>query len=138
MYRLIVAAMLGVVLLTGGLVGAAWSADMKVIQTQKTKDVVITLMSDSGQWKPGKNSFVLEFTSAKDKQPVDAGKVTLNTSMTMPGMAPMIAGATLNPDKAPGRYLGSVDFADGGTRQVTVSWDGPAGKGSTRFSVPVR
>jgi YtkA-like protein len=138
MYRLIVAAMLGVVLLTGGLVGAAWSADMKVIQTQKTKDVVITLMSDSGQWKPGKNSFVLEFTSAKDKQPVDAGKVTLNTSMTMTGMAPMIAGATLNPDKVSGRYLGSIDFADAGTRQVTVSWDGPAGKGSTRFSVPVR
>ncbi len=137
MYRLIAAAVLGV-LLTGGLVDAAWSADMKVIQTQKTKDVVITLMSDSGQWKPGKNSFVLEFTSAKDKQPVDAGKVTLNTSMTMPAMAPMIAGATLNPDKVPGRYLGSIDFADAGTRQVTVSWDGPAGKGSTRFSVPVR
>lgn len=111
---------------------------MKVIQTQKTKDVVITLMSDSGQWKPGKNSFVLEFTSAKDKQPVDAGKVTLNTSMTMTGMSPMIAGATLNPDKVPGRYLGSIDFADAGTRQVSVSWDGPAGKGSTRFSVPVR
>ena len=138
MYRLIAAAMLGAVLLRGGLVGAAWSADMKVIQTQKTKDVVITLMSDSGQWKPGKNSFVLEFTSAKDKQPVDAGKVTLNTSMTMTGMAPMIAGATLNPDKVPGRYLGSIDFADAGTRQVSVSWDGPAGKGSTRFSVPVR
>jgi len=137
MYRLIAAAVLGV-LLTGGLVDAAWSADMKVIQTQKTKDVVITLMSDSGQWKPGKNSFALEFTSAKDKQPVDAGKVTLNTSMTMTGMAPMIAGATLNPDKVPGRYLGSIDFADAGTRQVSVSWDGPAGKGSTRFSVPVR
>ena len=138
MYRLIAAAMLGAVLLMGGLMGAAWSADMKVIQTQKTKDVVITLMSDSGQWKPGKNSFVLEFTSAKDKQPVDAGKVTLNTSMTMTGMAPMIAGATLNPDKVPGRYHGTVDLADAGTRQVSVSWDGPAGKGSTRFSVPVR
>jgi YtkA-like protein len=138
MYRLIAAGMLGAVLLTQGLVGAAWSADMKVIQTQKTKDVVITLMSDSGQWKPGRNSFALEFTSAKDKQPVDAGKVTLNTSMTMPGMAPMIAGATLNPDKVPGRYLGTIDLADAGTRQVTVSWDGPAGKGSTRFSVPVR
>ena len=48
MYRLIVAAMLGALLFTEGLVGAAWSADMKVIQTQKTKDVVITLMSDSG------------------------------------------------------------------------------------------
>ena len=85
----------------------SWSAD-KVIQTQKTKDVVITLMSDSGQWKPGKNTFVLEFTSAKDKQPADAGKVTLNTSMTMTGMAPMIAGATLSPDKAPGRYLSLI------------------------------
>lgn len=138
MYRLIAGAMLGVLLLTEGLVGAAWSANMKVIQTQETKDVVVTLMSDSGQWKPGKNTFVLELTSAKDKQPVDAGKVTLNTSMTMTGMAPMIAGATLNPDKAPGRYLGTIEFPDAGTRQVTVSWEGPAGKGSTRFSVPVR
>jgi hypothetical protein len=138
MYRLIAGAMLGALLLTEGLVGAAWSADMKVIQTQKTKDVVVTLMSDSGQWKPGKNTFVLELTSAKDKQPVDAGKVTLNTSMTMTGMAPMIAGATLNPDKAPGRYLGTIDLPDAGTRQVTVSWEGPAGQGSTRFSVPVR
>jgi hypothetical protein len=138
MYRRIAGAMLGALLLTEGLVGAAWSADMKVIQTQKTKDVVVTLMSDSGQWKPGKNTFVLEFTSPTDKKPVDAGKVSLSTSMTMTGMAPIIAGATLNPDKAPGRYLGTIDFPDAGTRQVTVSWDGPAGKGSTRFSVPVR
>jgi len=138
MDRLIAGAMLGALLLTEGLVGAAWSADMKVIQTQKTKDVVVTLMSDSGQWKPGKNTFVLEFTSPTDKKRVDAGKVSLSTSMTMTGMTPMIAGATLNPDKAPGRYLGTIDFADSGTRQVTVSWEGPAGKGSTRFSVPVR
>src|SRR5947209_6193191 len=41
----------------------------------------------------GKNTFVLECTSAATKQPVDAGKVTLNTSMPMPGMAPMLAGA---------------------------------------------
>jgi hypothetical protein len=114
------------------------AADLKPIHTQKTKDVVVTLASESGQWKQGKNEFVLEFTSAKDKQPVDAGKVTLNTSMTMSGMAPMIAGATLSPDKTPGRYLGTITFPDGGTRQVTVTWDGPAGKGSTKFSVSVR
>jgi hypothetical protein len=114
------------------------AADLKPIHTQKTKDVVVTLASESGQWKQGKNEFVLEFTSAKDKQPVDAGKVTLNTSMTMTGMAPMIAGATLSPDKTPGRYLGTITFPDGGTRQVTVTWDGPAGKGSTKFSVSVR
>ena len=114
------------------------AAELKPIHTQKTKDVVVTLASESGQWKQGKNEFVLEFTSATDKQPVDAGKVILNTSMTMTGMAPMIAGATLSPDKTPGRYLGTITFPDGGTRQVTVTWDGPAGKGSTKFSVSVR
>ena len=118
--------------------GIALGADLKPIHTQKTKDVVVSLMSESGQWKQGKNDFILELTSAKDKQPVDAGKISLNTSMTMSGMAPMIAGATLSPDKAPGRYAGTVTFPDSGTRQVTVTWDGPAGKGSTKFSVSVR
>jgi hypothetical protein len=121
-----------------GAAGMATAQDEKTIATQKTKDVVVTLKNDAGQWKQGKNSFVLDFTSAKDKKPVDPGKVTLNTSMTMSGMAPMIAGATLTPDKTPGRYLGTIDFPDTGTRQVTVTWDGPAGKGTTKFSVPVR
>ena len=123
------------VLAVGG--GVAQAADMKPIHTQKTKDVLVTLASETGQWKEGKNTFVLEFTSPQDKKPVDAGKVSLNTSMTMQGMAPMIAGATLSPD-GPGRYRGTIEFPDRGTRQVTVMWDGPGGKGSTKFSVPVR
>jgi hypothetical protein len=124
-------------LLTGTVSHHALGADLKVIQTQKTKDAVITLKSESGQWAQGKNSFVVEFTSP-DGKPVDAGKVTLSTSMPMPGMAPMIAGATLTPDAKPGRYAGTISFPDSGARQVTVNWDGPAGKGSTKFSVPVR
>jgi len=124
-------------LLLAGTHGAGLAADLKPIHTQKTKDVVITLESASGQWKPGKNDFALTFTSAQDKKPVDAGKVSLNTNMAMSGMAPMIAGATLTPD-GPGRYLGAIEFSDRGTRQVTVTWDGPGGKGSTKFSVPVR
>jgi len=136
MIRLITMLMVAGVLAVGA--GIALAADMKPIHTQKTKDVVVTLANESGQWKKGKNEFVLEFTSANDKKPVDAGKVSLNTSMTMSGMAPMIAGATLTPDKTPGRYLGTIEFSDTGTRQVTVTWDGPAGKGSTKFSVSVR
>jgi hypothetical protein len=120
-----------------GIAGGVWAAE-KTFATQKTKDVVVTLKSESGQWKQGKNAFALELTSAKDQKPVDAGKVTLNTSMTMSGMAPMIAGATLQPDKTPGRYMGTIEFPDTGTRQVTVTWNGPAGKGSTKFAVPVR
>ena len=118
--------------------GTAVWAEEKTLATQKTKDVVVTLKNETGQWKQGKNDFALEFASAKDKQPVDVGKVTLNTSMTMSGMAPMIAGAALKPDKTPGRYLGTIEFPDTGARQVTVAWDGPAGKGSTKFSVSVR
>jgi hypothetical protein len=121
--------------LTG--MAAASAADLRVMHTQKTKDAVIVLKSESGKWSAGPNAFVLEFTSPTG-QPLDVGKVTLSTSMTMPGMAPMIAGATVSPDKTPGRYLGTISFPDGGTRQVTVAWDGLAGKGSTRFSVPVR
>jgi len=133
MNRVMAIAMTVLLLLTT----TVWSAE-KVIQTQKVKDVVIALKSESGQWKAGTNSFALEFTSAQDHKPVDAGKVSLSTSIAMPGMTPMIAGATLSPDKTPGRYLGTIEFPDTGTRQVTVSWDGPAGKGSTKFSVPVR
>jgi len=111
------------------------AADLKVIKTQKAKDVSVSLSSESGRWTPGTNAFVVEL--AKDDKPFDAGKVTLSTSMAMPGMAPMIAGASLRPD-GPGRYRGTISFPDGGERQVTVAWDGPGGKGSTRFPVPVR
>ncbi|HEY5864641.1 MAG TPA: FixH family protein [Candidatus Tectomicrobia bacterium] len=138
MQRMIVGLVLSGVLLMGLPLRTAWGADLKAIQTQKTKDMVVTLLSESGQWTQGKNTFVLEFTSAATKQPVDVGKVTLSTSMAMPGMAPMLAGATLSPDKTPGRYLGTISFPDSGARQVTVAWDGPAGKGSTQFSVSVR
>jgi hypothetical protein len=115
--------------------GAAAAAELKPLKTQKVKDLTVSVLSDAGQWKPGKNAVVLQFT--KDDKPVDVGKVRLNTSMPMPGMAPMIAGATLEAD-GPGRYKGAISFPDSGDRQVTVSWDGPAGKGSTKFTVPVR
>ena len=138
MHKMMTSLILGTFLLPAGLGNALWGAELKAIQTRKTKDVVVTLLNESGQWTPGKNSFVLEFTSASSQQPVDVGKVALNTSMSMPGMAPMVADATLTPDKTPGRYLGTISFPDSGARQVTVTWDGPAGKGSTRFSAPVR
>ena len=124
-----------------GICGAAVlasAAGLKVIKAQKAQDVTVSLLSESGQWKVGPNEFVISFTSPKDHAPVDAGKVALSTSMPMPGMAPMLAGATVEPDGAPGRYRGRISFPDRGDRQVTVTWDGPGGKGSTRFSVPVR
>jgi hypothetical protein len=132
MFRVLAAMTVSVIVLA-----APAGAQSKAIHTQKTQDAVITLKSEAGQWKPGNNSFVLEFTTPSG-QALDAGKATLSASMSMPGMGPMIAGATLTPDKTPGRYLGTISFPDSGTRQITVTWDGPGGKGSARFSVPVR
>ena len=128
---------LAVVAVSVASLAATAFAQEKAIHTQKTTDAVITLKSETGQWKQGPNKFALELTTPSG-QPLDAGKVTVSTSMTMPGMGPMIAGATITPDKAPGRYLGTISFPDSGVRQVTVSWDGPGGKGSARFPVPVR
>ena len=119
------------VMMAGVMTNASSAAEMKTSATQKTKDVVVTLQSEFGHWTKGKNSFVLEIASAKDKQPVDAGKVTLSTSMTTSGMPPMIGGASLPPDRTPRRHLGTIEFPDSGTRQVTVAWDGPAGKGAS-------
>jgi hypothetical protein len=128
---------LAVVAVSVASLAATAGAQEKAMHTQKTTEAVITLKSETGQWKQGPNKFALELTTPSG-QPLDAGKATLSTSMTMPGMGPMIAGATLTPDKAPGRYLGTISFPDSGVRQVTVSWDGPGGKGSARFPVPVR
>jgi hypothetical protein len=125
------------IVLAGWLAGSAMAAELKPIKIQTAKELSVRLLSESGQWTQGKNSFVLEFASAKDSTPVDVGTVRLNTSMPMPGMAPMLAGATLEPD-GPGRYRGTISFPDRGDRQVTVAWDGPAGKSSTKFTVPVR
>ena len=135
MVRRIVRGLLVALVLVTAVAGSALAADLKVVKTQKAGDVTVSVRNESGQWKPGTNTFVLEFM--KDKQPVDAGKVSLNTSMPMPGMAPMVAGATVVPE-GPGRYRGTINFADRGDRQVTVTWEGPAGKGSTKFTVPVR
>jgi YtkA-like protein len=114
----------------------AAAADLKPIKTQRAKDVTVTLLNESGRWKVGRNDFVLEFTSP-DKKPVEVSKATVSTSMPMPGMAPMIAGAKLEPD-GPGRYRGTISFLDAGERQVTVSWESTIGRSSTRFNVPVR
>ena len=138
MRRPIAGVVLGALLVTSGVMIVASGAEPKVIHTRKTKDVVVTLLSESGQWTQGENAFALEFRSAATKQPIDVGKVSLSTSMSMPGMAPMLTGATLSPDKAPGRYTGTITFPDSGTRQVTVRWDGPAGMGVAKFSVAVR
>ena len=110
----------------------------KEIQTQRTQDLVITLLNEKGELTMGQNRFVLAFRSAANNMPVDVGTVTVGSSMAMPGMAPMTAPIELEPGGTSGQYVAKSDFAMSGAWKFEVRWDGPAGRGSSSFNTNVR
>lgn len=109
----------------------------KQISVQKSGDLTIALRNESGELKMGQNRFVVSFRSASG-QPVDAGRVTVSSSMAMPGMAPMVAPIELQPTGQAGSYSLTGDFAMSGAWKFEIRWDGPAGQGTTSFSTNVR
>ena len=113
-------------------------AAAKEIQTERTKDLAISLLSEKGELAMGQNRFIVSFRSAANSQPVDAGTVTVGSSMAMPGMAPMTAPIELEPAVITGQYAAKGDFAMSGAWKFEVRWDGPAGKGSVTFNTNVR
>ena len=110
----------------------------KEIQTERTKDLAISLVSEKGELAMGKNQFIVAFRSAASNEPVDVGSVTVSSAMAMPGMAPMTAPIELEPAGAKGQYTAKGDFAMSGAWRFEVRWDGPAGKGSASFNTNVR
>jgi len=140
---LIACAALVVALLTAGCGGGGSSSSetsaqpRKEIASQKVGDLVVSLENTAGELAQGKNDFVVAFRSANG-QPVDAGKVTVSSSMAMPGMAPMVAAIELQTAGQKGTYALSGDFKMSGAWKFEVRWDGPLGQGTTSFSANVR
>ena len=83
---------------------------LKQVSQQRVGDYVVSLLSESGQLKQGPNKYVMEFRKASDNQLVDVGEIKLNSQMPMPGMAPMIGGASATPSATPGRYNVESNF----------------------------
>ena len=110
----------------------------KEIESHTAGDMVITLSSETGQLVQGKNTFYIAFRSASTNQPVDAGTIMLSASMTMPGMAPMVAPVEISAAGKPGQYMVKADFGMSGSFAFDVRWDGPTGRGSTAFHSSVR
>ena len=110
----------------------------KEIETHRADGVVITLSNDKGELTQGQNQFVVTFRSAADQKPVNAGNVSVNSTMAMPGMAPMTAGIEVRPGAAAGQYLANGTFDMSGSWRFEVRWDGPAGQASTSFNTNVR
>jgi len=108
-----------------------------VLQTVRSGDLAITLSNPSGELRQGANNFRIEFRSARTNMPVNVVDVRLNAAMTMPGMA--MAGTTsVTPGDRTGIYEARGDFAMAGSWQMTLEWDGPAGRGSAAFKGSVQ
>ena len=107
----------------------------KVIKSAAVGNLTVTLSSSSGQIKHGSDDFFVTFKDSSGK-PVDVGAAAL--TFHMPQMASMPAmndSATLTTTNTPGVYSAKANVETAGEWQAQVSFEGPAGKGQTSFSV---
>ena len=107
----------------------------KVIKSAPIGNLTVTLSSPSGQLKHGSYEFFITFKDSSAKQ-VDVGAVALTFHMPQMGsMAAMNDSATLTTTDTPGVYRARANIETAGEWQAQVSFEGPAGKGQTSFSV---
>ena len=107
----------------------------KIIKSAPIGSLTVTLSSSSGQIKHGSDEFFITFKDSSGK-PVDVGSAALTFHMPqMASMAPMNDAATLTTTDVPGVYRAKANIEVAGEWQTQVSYEGPAGKGQTSFSV---
>ena len=124
-----------VAVLLAGCGGAGETAPLKEVARVHSGQLDVVLLSAGETLKQGKGSFVLEFRDGSGGL-VDVGTVTASASMSMPGMAPMFGESAVTPAPTKGRYDVSSDLGMAGTWRFSVTWNGPAGRGSV--SIPGR
>ncbi len=107
----------------------------KVIKSAPIGSLTVSLSSPSGQLKHGGDDFFVAFKDSGGK-PVDVGAAALTFHMPqMASMAPMNDSATLTTTDTPGVYRARANIETAGEWQTQVSFEGPAGRGQTSFSV---
>ena len=107
----------------------------KVIKSAPVGNLSVTLSSSSGQLKHGGDEFLVSFKDSSGK-PVDVGAAALTFHMPQMGsMAQMNDHATLTTTDTPGIYRAKAEIEVAGEWQAQISFEGPAGKGQTSFSV---
>ena len=108
-----------------------------VLQTVRTGDLAITLSNPTGALRTGDNQFRIEFRSTRNNELVDVGNVQLNANMSMPGMA-MTGTTTVEKSDRPGVYRAAGSFGMSGAWDMSLEWNGPAGRGSAAFKGSVQ
>ena len=108
-----------------------------VLETVRTGDLVITLSNAEGALRQGSTRFRIEFRSAQTNALVDVGTVQIGATMTMPGMV-MTSPTTIAPAGQAGEYDVTGEYGMAGSWQMTLEWNGPAGRGSASFDGDVQ
>jgi YtkA-like len=133
---ILVFSLLAVLLLVAACGSKTSSVDTgKVIKSAPIGNLTVTLSSSSGHIKHGGDEFFITFKDSTGK-PVDVGAASLTFHMPQMGsMAQMNDHATLTTTDTPGIYRAKAEIEIAGEWQAQVSFEGPAGKGQTSFSV---
>ncbi len=107
-----------------------------VVQTVRSGQMDIVLLSRTGTLRSGRNTFTIEFRSATGEL-VDVGTVRATANMPMPGMV-MPGNVQVTSGGVPGRYVATAEFGMAGAWQMSIEWSGPAGSGSVNFEGTVQ
>jgi ABC-type Fe3+-hydroxamate transport system substrate-binding protein len=98
-------------------------------------NLTVSIATSDGVLKHGDTNFTLSFTDASGKT-VEVGAVAVTFQMPAMGTMPaMNNAATFTSTGTPGVYQGKVKLESAGDWQAQVSYEGPAGRGKTSFSV---
>ncbi len=107
-----------------------------VVQTIRSGDLDVVLLSATGALHSGRNTFTIEFRSASGDL-LDVGTVRATANMPMPGMV-MSGNLQVSPAGTAGRYTATAEFGMAGAWQMSIEWDGPAGRGAANFQGSVQ
>ena len=107
---------------------------LRELRRVRSGNLDVVLLSANDALRQGKDSFIIEFRSAKDGQLTDGGDVRASATMPMAGMAPMNGSIEVRRTDTNGRYSVTTDLSMAGDWRIAVEWDGPSGRGSAMLS----
>ena len=85
------------------------SAEFKQIQQQRSGEVSIVLLNNTGVVKQQSSRYRLEFRNASTNEPANVSNVQIQSSMRMPGMGPMFGNVGTMQQVSPGVYEFDAD-----------------------------
>jgi hypothetical protein len=123
-------------LAAGGTANAG--SELKVVSTHNVRDVVITLLTPSGELMTGANAIVVEFDSAPMKRGIDVSGPTLTATLPGSGTSIERSRVRLARGNAVGRYVGKLTLPRAGQWQLEVLWASDGSESAASFPVIVR